>query len=62
MFVTQVPIADANYYCSPKLEPSERTFLVIAARAMKIVTGVGLKINGKHTLCGDYIYRNILRK
>jgi len=56
MFVTQVPIADANYYCSPKLEPSERTFLVIAARAMKIVTGVGLKINGKHTLCGDYIY------
>ncbi|KAE9551281.1 hypothetical protein FO519_005512 [Halicephalobus sp. NKZ332] len=40
MFVTQVPIADANYY----------------SRALKIVSGVGLKINGKHTLCGDYIY------
>lgn len=56
MFVTQVPIADANYYCSPKLEESQKTYLVIATRAMKIVSGVGLKINGKHTLCGDYIY------
>lgn len=56
MFVTQVPIADSNYYCSPKLEESDRTYLVIAARAMKIVSGIGLKINGKHTLCGDYIY------
>uniref|UniRef100_A0A915NYM5 Sphingomyelin synthase-like domain-containing protein n=1 Tax=Meloidogyne floridensis TaxID=298350 RepID=A0A915NYM5_9BILA len=25
LFVTQVPVADPNYYCSPKLKPDERT-------------------------------------
>jgi shingomyelin synthase len=56
MFVTQVPVADAEYYCSPRFETPQRTFANIILRALKIVSGVGLKINGKHTLCGDYIY------
>uniref|UniRef100_A0A7E4VJG6 PAP2_C domain-containing protein n=1 Tax=Panagrellus redivivus TaxID=6233 RepID=A0A7E4VJG6_PANRE len=56
MMVTQVPVADPNYYCAPKFNESQRTFANIALRALKIVSGAGLKINGKHTLCGDYIY------
>ena len=54
--MTQVPVADPNYYCSPKLAPDERTFWRIFARAMSVLIGLGLKINGRHTLCGDYIY------
>lgn len=56
MFVTQVPVADPNYYCSPKLKPEERTFWNILVRALSVLIGLGLKINGRHTLCGDYIY------
>ncbi|KAL3070829.1 hypothetical protein niasHT_037805 [Heterodera trifolii] len=56
MFVTQVPVADTNYYCSPRLKPEQRTFWNILARALSVVIGLGLKINGRHTLCGDYIY------
>jgi shingomyelin synthase len=56
MFVTQVPVADPNYYCSPKLKPEERTFWNILIRALSVLIGLGLKINGRHTLCGDYIY------
>lgn len=56
MFVTQVPKADPNYYCSQKLKPEERTFWAIFSRAMSVLVGLGLKINGRHTLCGDYIY------
>jgi len=25
-------------------------------RALSVLIGLGLKINGRHTLCGDYIY------
>uniref|UniRef100_A0A183CSY8 PAP2_C domain-containing protein n=1 Tax=Globodera pallida TaxID=36090 RepID=A0A183CSY8_GLOPA len=56
MFVTQVPVADPNYYCSPRLKPEERTFWNILVRALSVLVGLGLKINGRHTLCGDYIY------
>jgi shingomyelin synthase len=56
MFVTQVPVADENYYCSPKLKPDERTFWNIFSRGISVVIGLGLKLNGRHTLCGDYIY------
>lgn len=28
----------------------------IVVRALRVLAGVGLSINGKHTLCGDYIY------
>ncbi|CAD5221934.1 unnamed protein product [Bursaphelenchus okinawaensis] len=56
MFVTQVPVADQNYYCSPKLSGENRTIGAIFLRALRVLSGVGLSINGKHTLCGDYIY------
>ncbi|CAD5227204.1 unnamed protein product [Bursaphelenchus xylophilus] len=56
MFVTQVPVADQNYYCSPKLSGENRTIGAIVLRALRVLSGVGLSINGKHTLCGDYIY------
>uniref|UniRef100_A0A914DWU6 Sphingomyelin synthase-like domain-containing protein n=2 Tax=Acrobeloides nanus TaxID=290746 RepID=A0A914DWU6_9BILA len=56
MFVTQVPKADANYYCSPKLQNDSHLMWSITMRALSIASGVGLTINGKHKLCGDYIY------
>ncbi|KAI6171426.1 PAP2-C domain-containing protein [Aphelenchoides bicaudatus] len=90
MFVTQVPKADPNYHCSPKLDvglieettsvlfanhseqfcsifttnehfvyslqPENRTLSEVVLRALRILSGLGLAINGKHTLCGDYIY------
>ncbi|VDK76663.1 unnamed protein product [Onchocerca ochengi] len=56
MLVTQVPIADPNYYCSPRLSGADYTLRNIVLRAMRIGSGAGLIINGKHTLCGDYIY------
>jgi len=56
MFVTQVPKADPNYYCSPKLKDDERTFWNIFVRSLRVLSGLGLSIEGKHTLCGDYIY------
>jgi len=56
MCVTQVPVADPNYYCSPKLKPEELTVGRVFFRALQIFSGVGLKIQGRHILCGDYIY------
>uniref|UniRef100_F1LAD0 Phosphatidylcholine:ceramide cholinephosphotransferase 1 n=1 Tax=Ascaris suum TaxID=6253 RepID=F1LAD0_ASCSU len=56
MFVTQVPVADPNYYCAPHLTGADLNFWNIILRAFRTVSGIGLKINGKHTLCGDYIY------
>jgi len=37
-FVTQVPVADPNYYCSPKLKPEERTvyFIILFVLNSKI--------------------------
>lgn len=56
LFLTQVPKADRNYYCSPKLEPNEQTFWNIFVRGLRVLGGLGLQVNGKNTLCGDYIY------
>ncbi|VDM45304.1 unnamed protein product [Toxocara canis] len=56
MFVTQVPVADPNYYCAPRLTGDDLNLRNIILRALRTVTGIGLKINGKHVLCGDYIY------
>jgi shingomyelin synthase len=54
MLVTQVPVADPKYYCSPKL--NETSFTLVFERAISLVSGLGLSIGGKHVLCGDYIY------
>ncbi|VDK67369.1 unnamed protein product [Anisakis simplex] len=56
MFVTQVPVADPNYYCAPRLQGADLNFSNIVLRALRTLMGIGLSINGKNTLCGDYIY------
>ncbi|CAJ0601052.1 unnamed protein product [Cylicocyclus nassatus] len=55
MIVTQVPVADPNFLCSPKFGENG-TFWDIVLRGLKSVAGVGLNVQGKDTLCGDYIY------
>ena len=32
------------------------SFSVIAERVLKLISGGGLSINGKHVYCGDYIF------
>lgn len=54
MVVTQVPVADPAYYCAPKMNST--SVLLVAERALSLVSGLGLSIGGKHVLCGDYIY------
>jgi len=54
MLVTQVPVADPTYYCSPKL--NQTGIIIVLQRAGNLLLGVGLSMNGRHNLCGDYIY------
>lgn len=54
MLVTQVPVADTTYYCSPK--NNNTGFGIVFVRSIQLMSGGGLQINGKHTYCGDYIY------
>ena len=53
-FITVLPKADPSYACLPKLDTI--TFLEIAKRVLKLLSGMGLSINGQHVYCGDYIY------
>ncbi|KRY71781.1 Phosphatidylcholine:ceramide cholinephosphotransferase 1 [Trichinella pseudospiralis] len=54
MLVTQVPLADPDYFCSPK--SNNTTFGDVLLRALRLFSGAGLNIFGKHTFCGDYIF------
>lgn len=54
MYVTVLPVSSTTYYCSPKSNGT--TALIVAKRALQLISGFGLSINGKHTYCGDYIY------
>uniref|UniRef100_A0A915HU88 Sphingomyelin synthase-like domain-containing protein n=1 Tax=Romanomermis culicivorax TaxID=13658 RepID=A0A915HU88_ROMCU len=56
MLVTQVPVADPKYYCSPK--DNDTAFSEVILRSLQLLSGGGLQINGKHTFCGDYIYNS----
>ncbi|MFH4976521.1 hypothetical protein AB6A40_003230 [Gnathostoma spinigerum] len=56
MFVTQVPVADPNFVCAPRLATENSTMWNITLRALRIVSGLGLKLTGNNSLCGDYIY------
>ncbi|PAV91703.1 hypothetical protein WR25_23162 isoform G [Diploscapter pachys] len=55
MLSTQVPKADKNWHCAPKYGENA-TFWNVVWRGIEIVTGVGLNVQGRKTLCGDYIY------
>ena len=54
MYVTVLPKPNMSYTCAPKA--NETTALVIFQRVLKLLSGMGLSINGKHVYCGDYIY------
>lgn len=57
MVLTILPVADEKYrdeVCMP--QSNETTALDIGRRVLKLVSGMGLSINGKHVYCGDYIY------
>ena len=54
MYVTVLPVASSTYYCSPKFNHTTVGNVLVAA--LKVLSGLGLSINGEHTFCGDYIY------
>eukprot|EP00095_Tigriopus_kingsejongensis_P007495 maker-scaffold580_size130538-snap-gene-0.32 protein:Tk07495 transcript:maker-scaffold580_size130538-snap-gene-0.32-mRNA-1 annotation:"phosphatidylcholine:ceramide cholinephosphotransferase 2-like isoform x6" len=53
-YITVLPKADPKYPCAPKL--GHITFVEIAQRVLKLLSGMGLSINGSHIYCGDYVY------
>ena len=54
MYVTVLPKADPTYQCSPKVNTT--SVVLVIKRAIQLLSGFGLSINGQHTFCGDYIY------
>ena len=46
MYITVLPKADPHYKCAPKLNVT--TTLEIAQRVLKLLSGMGLSINGQH--------------
>ena len=54
MCVTVLPKPDMRYECRPRVE--HLTGLIIVERVVTIMSGGGLSINGRHVLCGDYIF------
>ncbi|KAF2355835.1 Sphingomyelin synthase-like domain [Trinorchestia longiramus] len=54
IFVTVLPVANPNYYCSPK--SNSTTPFMLLERGLRILSGFGMSINGKHTYCGDYVF------
>ncbi len=54
MYVTVLPKPDTSYTCVPKVP--NLSFVLVAQRVVKLLSGVGLSINGEHVYCGDYIY------
>ncbi|ODM96038.1 Phosphatidylcholine:ceramide cholinephosphotransferase 2 [Orchesella cincta] len=54
MFVTVLPVSSYTYYCSPPSNSS--SVFEIARRALRLLSGFGLSINGEQVYCGDYIY------
>ncbi|CAL4144058.1 unnamed protein product [Meganyctiphanes norvegica] len=54
MYVTVLPVANPNYFCSPKANTT--SVVLVLKRVAQLLSGFGLSINGQHTFCGDYIY------
>lgn len=54
MYVTVLPVANPNYFCSPKANSTDS--VLILKRIIQLLSGFGLSINGMHTFCGDFIY------
>lgn len=54
MYITVLPIASKSYHCDPK--SGHLTFMELIIRVLKLMSGLGLSMNGKHVYCGDFIY------
>merc|ERR1719288_120324 len=57
MALTVLPVADKKYredICQP--QSNQTSAFVMGQRVIKLLSGMGLAINGKHVYCGDYIY------
>lgn len=54
MYVTVLPMSSETYICSP--QSNTTTPLIVAKRVVRLMSGFGLSVNGKHTFCGDFIY------
>jgi len=54
MYVTVLPMSSTTYYCSPKSNSTD--FFDITKRALQLMSGLGMTINGRQTYCGDFIY------
>jgi len=57
MALTVLPVADKVYREDVCQQQSNQTSaFVMGQRVLKLISGMGLAINGKHVYCGDYIY------
>lgn len=57
MYVTVLPVASRSYalnVCAPKANNTSP--FLIARRALQLMSGFGLSMNGQHVYCGDYMY------
>jgi len=57
MTLTLLPVADDQYkndVCSP--QANQTSAFTVGQRVVKLISGMGLSINGQHVYCGDYIY------
>jgi len=57
MYVTVLPVASRSYalnVCAPKANTTSP--FLIARRALQLMSGFGLSMNGQHVYCGDYMY------
>ena len=61
MAFTQLPVANPQYYCSPRLNLTDdfqwwNFTKTIISRVSHMSLGMGLSVNGRHSFCGDYIF------
>lgn len=54
MYITVLPISSRTYHCDRKM--TYITYTELFKRILKLMSGLGLSINGKHVYCGDFIY------
>lgn len=62
MAVTQMPVSNPQYHCSPRMNVDKRPvdfwplMKIFISRVAYMSIGMGLSVNGHHTYCGDFIF------
>lgn len=62
MAVTQMPVSNPQYHCSPRMSIDQRPvdfwplIKIFISRVAYMSVGMGLSVNGHHTYCGDFIF------